>query len=271
MPRKYRSSWRRCASELLISPESRARPHIATESELRIFREPLTKAIISAQEEIDRLFAIVRQEGYVVLLCNAEGVAIHHRGDKAWAQEFKERGIWLWGIWSEQTEGTNGIGTCIAEQRPVLVHFEQHFRTRHIELSCATAPIFDHNGKLTLALDCSTTAPGSAHRLTLAATKVVARAVEERLFLEFFGNVWTVAAVQSDGSHPALLLAVDSDLRILGADRTARTLFGLGDDRLNRGVPLRPSSTTIGLPFDAPTNRMSQHFSPVRMLRSGMY
>jgi AraC-like DNA-binding protein len=232
------SSWLRCASELLINPESQAGPHVATESELRIFREPLTRAIISAQEEIDRLFAIVRQEGYVVLLCNSEGVAIHHRGHEARDQEFKARGIWLGGVFPEQIEGTNGIGTCIAEQRPLLVHREQHFRTRYIDLSCATAPIFDHNGKIMLALNCCTAGRGPAPRLSLAAAKVAARAVEERLFREFFGNVWTIAAVPSDHSHPALLLSVDSDLRILGADRTARMLFGLDDDRLNRGVPL---------------------------------
>jgi transcriptional regulator of acetoin/glycerol metabolism len=74
--------------------------------------------------------------------------------------------------------------------------------------------------------------------LALAAAKVAAHAVEERLFREFFGNVWTIAAVPSGRSHPALLLAVDSDLRILGADRAARMLFGLDDDRLNRGVLL---------------------------------
>jgi hypothetical protein len=56
--------------------------------------------------------------------------------------------------------------------------------------------------------------------LALAAAKVAAHAVEERLFREFFGNVWTIAAVPSDRGHPALLLAVDSDLRILGADRS---------------------------------------------------
>src|SRR6202034_557524 len=120
------SSWQRCASELLINPESPAGPHVATESELRIFREPLTRAIISAQEEIDRLFAIVRQEGYVVLLCNSEGVAIHPRAQEARDEEFKARRIWLGGVFSEQTEGTNGIGTCIAEHRPVLIHREQH-------------------------------------------------------------------------------------------------------------------------------------------------
>ena len=192
-----------CASELLINPDSQAGPHVATESELRIFREPLTRAIISSQEEIDRLFAIVRQEGYVVLLCNSEGVAIHHRGHEARDEEFKKRGIWLGGVFSEQIEGTNGIGTCIAEQRPVLVHREQHFRTRYIDLSCATAPIFDRQGKIMLALNCCTVTRGPAHRLALAAAKVAAHAVEERLFREFFGNVWTIAAVPSDRSRPA--------------------------------------------------------------------
>jgi AraC-like DNA-binding protein len=232
------SSWQRCATKLLINPEGRAGPHIATESELRIVREPLTREIVSAHEEIDRLFAIVRQEGYGVLLCNSEGVAIHHRSDETTGKDFKERGMRLGSVWSEEIESTNWVGTSLAELKPVLIHLEQHFRIRYIDLSCATAPIFDHKGKVTLALNSSTTRPGPSHRLALAATKVAARAVEERLFREFFGNMWTIAAVPCDDRHPALLLAVDSDQRILGADRTARMLFCLDDDRLNRGTPL---------------------------------
>ena len=73
----------------------------------------------------------------MVLLCNPDGVAIHHRGDEARADEFKDWGIWVGGVWSEQIEGTNGIGTCITEQRPVLVHCGQHYRTRHSNLTCA--------------------------------------------------------------------------------------------------------------------------------------
>jgi transcriptional regulator of acetoin/glycerol metabolism len=61
----------------------------------------------------------------------ARGVAIHHRGDEAKAGEFKNWGIWLGGVWSKKSEGTNGISTCIAEQRPVLLHAGQHFRRRH--------------------------------------------------------------------------------------------------------------------------------------------
>ena len=232
------ASWRRCTSELLVNPDARAAPHIVTASELRVFREPLDKAIVYAQEEVDRLYAIVRQEGYVVLLCNTDGIAIHHRGDEAQAEQFKSRGIWVGGVWSETVEGTNGIGTCIAEQRPVLVHRDQHFRTRHIGLSCAGAPIFDPTGKLELVLDTSSMTSNQSHTLALAATKVAARAVEERLFREWFRNVWTIAAVPSDDSVPALLLAVDGDLRIVGADRVARTTFALDDESLRGGVPL---------------------------------
>jgi AraC-like DNA-binding protein/PAS domain-containing protein len=231
-------SWRRCTAELFINPDSRAAPHIVTESELRVSREPVGKIVACAQEEVDRLYAIVRQEGYVVLLCNTDGVAIHHRGDEAQADQFKYWGIWVGGVWSEKVEGTNGIGTCIAEERPVLVHRDQHFRTRHIGLSCAGAPIFDPNGRLALVLDTSSMTSDRSHTLALAATKVAARAVEERLFRESFRNLWTIAAVPVDDSIPALLLAVDTDLRIAGADRAARTAFGLNDETLRGGVLL---------------------------------
>jgi AraC-like DNA-binding protein len=232
------ASWRRCTGQLLVSPDSPAVPHIVTDSELRAFREPLTKALLHAHEEIDRLYAIVRPEGYVILLCNTDGVAIYHRGEQALADQFKYWGIWLGGVWSEKIEGTNGIGTCIAEQRPVLVHRDQHLRTRHIGLTCAGAPIFDPTGRLALVLDASSMTSNQSHPMVLAATKVAARGIEERLFRDWFQKVWTIAAAPFDDSDLALLLAVDTDLRIIGADRAARTTLGLGNDSLNGNVYL---------------------------------
>src|SRR5215813_9795242 len=115
-------SWHRCLLAYHVDPKSRTAPNVITEPELRASKEPVADVIAQAREEIDRLYAIVRQQGYVVLLCNKDGVAIHHRGDENRAEDFKRWGIWLGGVWSEQIEGTNGIGTCVAEQRPILVH-----------------------------------------------------------------------------------------------------------------------------------------------------
>ena len=107
------ASWRRCLTAHHLDPEIQTAPHIITEKEIKDSREPLRNVILHAQEELDRLYAIVGPQQYVVLLCDRDGVAIHHRGDESLADAFKYWGIWLGGVWPEQIEGTNGIGTCI--------------------------------------------------------------------------------------------------------------------------------------------------------------
>ena len=235
------TSWRRCLTTHHLDPQIQAAPHIITEKELRDSREPLRNLILHAQEELDRLYAIVGPQQYVVLLCDRDGVAIHHRGDESLADAFKYWGIWLGGVWSEEIEGTNGIGTCITDQRPAIVLRGQHFRTRHSNLSCAGAPIFDPLGRLAAVLDTSSMNPQTTEQslsLAMAATKVSARSIEERIFREYFRHAWNIAAAPCAGSEVALLLAVDNDQRILGADQIARRLFSLNDEVLNRGMGL---------------------------------
>ena len=147
------TSWRRCLTAHHLDPEIQTAPHIITEQEIKDSREPLRNLILHAQEELDRLYAIVGPQQYVVLLCDRDGVAIHHRGDESLADAYKGCGIWLGGVWSEQIEGTNGIGTCITDQRATKVLRGQHFRTRHSNLSCADAPIFAPLGRLAAVLD----------------------------------------------------------------------------------------------------------------------
>jgi len=235
------NSWRRCMADYHVDPQDPAEPNVVTQNELKASEEPVAEIVLQAREEIDRLYAIVRQQGYVVLLCNNQGIAIHHRGDESRADDFKRWGIWLGGVWSEQIEGTNGIGTCITEQRPLLVHCGQHYRSRHSKLTCAGAPIFDALGKLAGVLDVSAVAsegPDRPQQLALAATIASARAVEERLFREHFRHEWIVAALPSSDAAPAMLLAVDDDQRIRGADRVARAALALDDKTLAAGKPL---------------------------------
>jgi len=234
-------SWRRCIGDYHVDPRSGTTPHIITHTELALFKEPVSDVLLHAREEIDRLYAIVRQGDYVVLLCNREGIAIQHRGDETKAEEFKHWGIWLGGVWSEQVEGTNGIGTAIVEQRPVLVQCGQHFRTRHANLTCAGAPIFDADNKLIAVLDASRIDLGRSDRtpgLVLAAVTASVRAIEERLFRHSFRRAWTIAAALPQTSGAGLLLAVDDDQRVVGADHVAREVLGLDERDLVSGKSL---------------------------------
>lgn len=234
-------SWKRSAFEHRVDVASPAVPNIVTATEIRASAEPLRDVLVNASEEVDRLYAIVRQVDYVVLLCDRNGIAIDHRGKKSLADQFKHWGTWVGGVWAEGVEGTNGIGTCIAEERPISVHRDQHFRSRHSSLSCAGAPIFDASGHLVAVLDSSSIEPELAdqsHALALAATTTAARAIGERLFREHFRNAWIIAAARSEENGPAMLLAVDADRQVIGADRVARAMLNVDDRRLSQGLQL---------------------------------
>jgi AraC-like DNA-binding protein len=235
------SSWQRSAKEHGLDPLDSKAPRILTPAELKHFREPLDKLISSAQEELDELYKVVREAGYAVLLCDSSGVAVAHRGEDALASQFRYWGTWLGGVWSEDVEGTNGIGTCIAEERPVTVHRSQHFRSRHIDLSCSGAPVFGVDGRLIAVLDVSAIHPAlseRAHALTGALTVRSARAIEERFFREQFRREWIVAVASPEEGASGMLLAIDGNQRIIGANRVARTSLMLDDHGLQAGTSL---------------------------------
>ncbi|WMT72017.1 helix-turn-helix domain-containing protein [Bradyrhizobium sp. Ash2021] len=235
------SSWQRSAKKYLLDPVDSKAPRILTPAELKHFREPLDKLIFSAQEELDQLYKVVREAGYTVLFCDSSGVAVAHRGEDAWASQFQYWGTWLGAVWSEELEGTNGIGTCIVEERPVTVHRSQHFRSRHINLSCSGAPVFGVDGRLMAVLDVSAIDPElseRAHALTGALTVRSARAIEERFFREQFRREWIVAVAPQERGAPGMLLAIDGNQRIIGANRVARTSLLLDDRGLRAGISL---------------------------------
>src|SRR5205807_7875396 len=134
-----------------------------------------------------------------------------------------------------------GIGTCIAEKRPITVHRGQHFRSRHIDLSCSAAPVFDVDGKLMAVLDVSAIDPQlseRAHALTGSLTATAARAIAGRLFRERFRREWVMAVSPIEDDEPGMLLAVDGNQRIIAANRAARISLLLDDQRLLTGVSL---------------------------------
>jgi transcriptional regulator of acetoin/glycerol metabolism len=144
-------------------------------------------------------------------------------------------------VWSEEVEGTNGIGTCIVEERPVTIHRSQHYKSRHINLSCSGAPVFGADGRLLAVLDVSAIDPDlseAAHALTGALTIRSARAIEERFFRDQFRRAWIIAVAPPDGGAQGTLMAVDANQRIVGANRAARGSILLDDRALLAGISL---------------------------------
>jgi transcriptional regulator of acetoin/glycerol metabolism/AraC-like DNA-binding protein len=229
---EFSASWERSIRRYGLDPAAASVPRVLSSRELGEVLEPI--------EEIEQLYTAVRAPGYVVLLSDASGVAVELRGEDAPSRHLKNLGSCVGGVWSEEVHGTNGIGTCIAEKRPITVHRAQHFRSRHTHLSCSGAPVFGTDGKLIAVLDVSSVDPTlseRAHALTGFLTLAAARAIEERFFRVRFRNQWVVA-IAARGDASGELLAIDRDQKILGANRGARDLFFLDDQKLQDGVSL---------------------------------
>ncbi|MDX0055737.1 GAF domain-containing protein [Sinorhizobium meliloti] len=232
------ASWRRCMTLHGLAPEEARSPWRLSEIEFRHARESSGALIAEAAGELDRLFATVGKAGCCLLLTDGKGVALERRGAGGDDADFRGIGLWSGTVWSEASVGTNGIGTAIADERPVLIQRDQHFLSRNIGLSCATAPIRDESGKLAAAIDIST-CRDDASEATLSilsqAVRDAAARIEANLFRRAFVGA-RIVLVPVDRAGPALL-AVDRDDLVLGATRAARLWLGLDDERIAAGVP----------------------------------
>ncbi|YCI03266.1 GAF domain-containing protein [Ensifer sp. D2-11] len=232
------ASWRRCMTLHGLAPEEARSPWRLSEIEFRQARESSGALIAEAAGELDRLFATVGKAGCCLLLTDGKGVALERRGAGGDDADFRGIGLWSGTVWSEASVGTNGIGTAIADERPVLIQRDQHFLSRNIGLSCATAPIRDESGKLAAAIDIST-CRDDASEATLSilsqAVRDAAARIEANLFRRAFVGA-RIVLVPVDRAGPPLL-AVDRDDLVLGATRAARLWLGLDDERIAAGVP----------------------------------
>jgi transcriptional regulator of acetoin/glycerol metabolism len=223
----------------MLVPEEERAPLQLTEQEFRAVKEHSVHLIAEAGEELDRLFLTVGKAGCCLLLTDRHGVALDRRGASGDDKDFYTLGLWPGAIWSEASVGTNGIGTALADERPVAVFRDQHFFSSNIRLSCTTAPIRDHRGRLAAALDISTCRE-DVNEMTLSilsqAVRDAALRIETNLFRSAFPGARFVM-VPAGANPAAALLAVDKDDLVLGATRAARLALKLDDARIAAGLP----------------------------------
>ena len=233
------SSWRRCLISHKLDPARQGPPQTLTEAEIRHVAEPMQEMIRLVTPELDDLARVLRDAGYCVNLADANATMLFSRlPGEADAKTFMDWKIYTGSNFAETFEGTNGLGTCLAEQKPILVHRDEHFRAQWHMFSCAVAPLFDHAGQLAGAINitsCREDLGRAAHQLALAVTMEATRRMEGAIFRGHFRNAW-IATVPGDGGSG--LLAYDDDRRIVGACRSARALLGLTDGLIAAGIDL---------------------------------
>jgi sigma-54 dependent transcriptional regulator, acetoin dehydrogenase operon transcriptional activator AcoR len=214
--------------------------------------EPLLRSDLSvARERNQRLFAhaapvmemlheqIVNTESMIVLT-DANGTILHSVGDNDFLERAGKVALAPGVNWAEQSKGTNAIGTALFEERPTLVHADEHFMHANHFLTCSAAPIFDPRGNMLGVLDVSGD-QRSYHQHTMGLVRMSARMIENHWLSDDYSNRLRLhfhSRVEFIGTLLEGIIVVGSEGKILGANRSAL------DQLAMTGISLRGHTLT---------------------------
>ncbi len=131
---------------------------------------------------LDQLAADLAGARVAVLLTNERGQVVDRRASEPNLHAHLDRILLAPGfVYAEDVVGTNGMGTALAERRPVAVEGDEHFAEALTTVACAGAPVTDPASGRTLGVLDLTSLAAEGSELMLALATRAARDIEQRL------------------------------------------------------------------------------------------
>ena len=226
-------SWDRCFNRYSMEPDAKRKTIVLDAESVRGRQQKLGELLNVARAEMENLYEQIAGSGYAVILSDADAVVLSAVTDPDVKREFRSAGLWVGAVWSEQNEGTNGLGTAIAERRPVTVHCGEHFRHYNVGLSCCGAPVLDVNGDVLAVLDASAARTVDTRQVqshTMALVNMSANLISRCHFLSQFQDAWILrfhSRAEFVGLLHEALVAVDGDGRIVAVNESALMQLGM--------------------------------------------
>jgi transcriptional regulator of acetoin/glycerol metabolism len=207
------------------------RPDLSTlgRPDLNVARERNRRLYDHAAPVMELLHEQIVNSDSMVVLTDATGTVLHSIGDDEFLGRATKVALAPGANWSEQAKGTNAVGTALIEEKPVLVHADEHYLHANHFLTCSAAPILDPRGNILGVLDVSGD-HRSYHQHTMALVKMSARMIENRWLTDDYRNVMRLhfhSRVEFIGTLMEGILAVSADGKIVGANRGALEQLGL--------------------------------------------
>ena len=185
----------------------------------------------------------------MVILTDVNGLIIQTLGDDDFIEKADRVALSPGVAWSEESKGTNAIGTAIAERAPTVVHGTQHYLEANRFLTCSAAPIFDVTGNVIGVLDV-TGDQRNFHKHTMALVRMSVQMIENQLFSAAFHDSITLhfhSRPEFVGTLMEGLVSFTPGGRFLSASRSGLFQLGLSLSALQSHT----FSSLLGLPISA--------------------
>ncbi|RZS56850.1 sigma-54-dependent Fis family transcriptional regulator [Sphaerotilus mobilis] len=198
-------------------------------TDLSVVRERNQRLYAHASPVMEMLHDQIVESKSMVVLTDATGVILHSIGVDDFLSRASKVALAPGANWSEQYKGTNAVGTALIEERPVLVHADEHYLHANHFLTCSAAPILDPRGNILGVLDVSGDHRGY-HQHTMGLVKMSARMIENHWLTDDYRNVMRLhfhSRVEFIGTLMEGIVAVSQDGKLVGANRGALEQLGL--------------------------------------------
>lgn len=182
-----------------------------------------------ASPVMETLYEQIANTHSMVLLTSSNGLILHSLGDADFLEKASRVALMPGVEWSEQSKGTNAIGTALTEGEPMVVHGNDHFLQANQFLTCSCTPIFDPYGKVMGALDV-TGDQRSYHQHTMALVRMSAQMIENHMFANVFPDALRIhfhARPEFLSTLVEGIIVFTLDGRFLSANRSAQFQLGL--------------------------------------------
>lgn len=151
------------------------------------FEEVDTESLLcsSAAPVFDRWQHQLADTGTTLLLSDRGGRIVARRTGDPGLRRLLDRAHVAEGFdYSEDSVGTNGLGTAMIEQRPVYIEGSQHYNEALEVLACAAAPVRTPTGTVigSISLGCPSEI---ANPLMLTVTREIGQQIEDRLRTDY--------------------------------------------------------------------------------------
>ncbi|KAF7961920.1 Fis family transcriptional regulator [Cupriavidus sp. UYMU48A] len=231
------------------------------QSELKTRIERSQSLFTYALPVMETLYDQIVNTQSMVILTDADGLILHSLGDDDFLARADKVALRAGADWSEESRGTNAIGTALAENRATLVHGADHFLEANQFLTCSCMTILDPYGKTVGALDVTGDQRGF-HKHTMALVRMSAQMIENQLFGNAFRDMVCIhfhSRAEFLGTLVEGLVSFTPGGRFLSSNRSGQFQLGLSIAALQAHT----FSSLFGMP-------MSLLFDAVRVAPAGI-
>lgn len=207
---------------------------ILDEKDLFYITEENNELILAAVPIMNKIYDFVKGSNFFLILTTKDGCILNVIGDEEILSEAFSFKMIPGAYMDEKNMGTNAMGTCLVEGKPLQVSGKEHFVTVYHRWTCSASPIMDANGDIIGALDI-TGYNESVHLHTLGIAVAGAKAIENELACNNLNWKLNNEKIQSDILLNSLLMGiivVNIDGSIVKINDFASNLFGYNKDEI---------------------------------------